>query len=153
MARVNPLEQAFPGLIESGYRVTSPATDGYNCLSWAAGEDTRWWWPDPSGIGYWPEGIPRVETLEAFQAAYELLGFCPTDSPDPQVGFEKLAVYAHGVRPTHAARQLPNGRWTSKLGSGPDIGHAPDNLTGELYGTVALILQRPLPLVDQLDNT
>jgi hypothetical protein len=29
------------------------------------------WWPDPQGIGYWPEAAPRTETIEAFYLAFE----------------------------------------------------------------------------------
>ncbi|HZO88142.1 MAG TPA: hypothetical protein VFB38_07355 [Chthonomonadaceae bacterium] len=60
------IESTFPSLATSGYDITSPAAEDYNCIAWAAGETDRWWWPDPFSIGYWPEGVPRAETLEAF---------------------------------------------------------------------------------------
>lgn len=45
--------------------------------------------------------------------------------------------------PTHAARQLPDGTWTSKLGKDVDISHdSLDGLSGDRYGTPALILRR-----------
>ncbi|MGL6097589.1 MAG: DUF7689 domain-containing protein [Fimbriiglobus sp.] len=77
---MNPLELAFPGLIASGYRPTSPPDDGYNCIAWAAGEADRWWWPDPFGVSFWPPGVPRAESVEAFVAAYTTLGFRPSAS-------------------------------------------------------------------------
>jgi hypothetical protein len=46
--------------------------------------------------------------------------------------------------PTHAARQLPNGKWTSKLGRWQDIEHELDGLVGEMYGTVKQILKRAI---------
>jgi hypothetical protein len=121
--RVSGLELAFPRLVGSDYRITSPATPGYNCIAWAVGESGRWWWPDPAGVHHWPDGVPRDETLDAFSAAFASLGFVPAETLDCQPGLEKVAVYARGGRPTHAARQLEGGRWTSKLGSGPDIEH------------------------------
>ncbi len=43
------------------------------------------------------------------------------------------------------ARQLPNGDWTSKLGAEEDIVHRELRaLEGDLYGTVAQVMARPL---------
>ena len=52
----------------------------------------------------------------------------------PQIGVRKVVLYADGNEWTHAARQLPSGRWTSKLGDYEDIEH--DTLDGfeEHYG-------------------
>jgi hypothetical protein len=47
--------------------------------------------------------------------------------------------------PTHAARQLPDGTWTSKLGISEDIQHALDDLAGAVYRAVVQILKRALP--------
>jgi hypothetical protein len=58
-------------------------------------------------------------------------------------GLEKIAIFAKGGRPTHAARQLGSGRWTSKLGRAEDIEHDLRALEGEAYGAVAFFLQRP----------
>ena len=44
---------------------------------------------------------------------------------------------------THAARQRPGGKWTSKLGKAEDIEHdTPDVVAGGLYGEVVLIMRR-----------
>jgi hypothetical protein len=45
---------------------------------------------------------------------------------------------------TRAARQLPNGKWTSKLGRWQDIEHELDGLVGAMYGTVRQILKRAI---------
>ena len=50
--------------------------------------------------------------------------------------------------PLHAARQLPNGRWTSKLGELEDIEHVLHDLEGAAYGSVVLVMKRPVPTVD-----
>jgi hypothetical protein len=44
---------------------------------------------------------------------------------------------------THAARQFPDGRWTSKLGQGADIIQwSPRALVGDTYGDALLIMKR-----------
>ncbi len=141
------LEQAFPRLVGSGYQVTSPQADRYNCIAWAAGDPSNWWWPDEAGqpdSSYWPPNVPRAMTLDAFSQAFASLGYAICDDEQPEEGFEKVAVFALAGVPTHAARQLPNGRWTSKLGPMEDLEHALHDLTGMVYGSVALIMKRPL---------
>jgi hypothetical protein len=140
------LERLFPRLIGTPYRITSPATDVYNCLAWAARVTNGWWWPvgDP-GTVHWPPGVARQETLEALRDAFATLGYAPCDTEEPEAGFEKVALFADAQGlPTHAARQLFAGCWTSKLGRGEDIEHDPRALEGEAYGTVALVVKRPL---------
>jgi hypothetical protein len=137
------LEQDWPGLAQTQYRVTSKHTGDYNCLAWAIEETDRWWSPLPEDDYYWPEGVPREVSVAAFVKVYETLGFALCDSGEPEVGMEKLAIYvtADG-RPQHVARQLPNGSWTSKLGRLEDIEHELDGLTGKLYGTVQCFMKR-----------
>ena len=71
--------EALPGLTPSNYRMTSPATWNYNCIAWAAGVTDAWWWPSPQAVHYWPEGVPREETLEAFVQAFVTCGFVPAE--------------------------------------------------------------------------
>ena len=137
----------FPGLSSTSFRVTSPATRDYNCIAWAANETARWWWPDPdveNAAAYWPDSVEREETIEAFMAAFAALGFTRTDDERVELGCEKIALFANGSEPTHAARQLPNGFWTSKLGTLEDIQHELRAIEGEIYGGVVAILRRPL---------
>jgi hypothetical protein len=143
---VNNLEDVFPGLRGSDYRIASPQDPDYNCIAHAAGDQRNRWWPDLGGQDTWPEGSPREETLEAFSAAFAVLGYVVCEGPEPESGFEKVAFFAdaHGV-PTHAARQVPGGRWTSKLGELEDIEHALHDLSGLAYGSVVLVMKRPLP--------
>jgi hypothetical protein len=139
------MEELFPGLRVMGYTQTSEPTIRYNCIAWAARDETRWWWPDPWGEGYWPADVERVETLEAFVEAYRTLGYEPCGTAAREDGFEKVAIFTdrEGL-PQHAARQLENGRWTSKLGELEDIEHALDGLEGARYGKVAQVLRRAL---------
>jgi len=143
---VNPLEQIFPRLGQSGYQITSPADADYNCVAWAAGENRQWWWPGPDHEReYWSAGAAREATLVAFQAAFALLGYAVCASTDAEAGFEKIAVYADAQgKPRHAARQVVSGRWTSKLGRGPDIEYPLIDLEGDEYGSVVLTLRRAI---------
>jgi hypothetical protein len=138
----------FPWLGGGNYTETSPATRRYNCIAWGAGNDARWWWPDARNIGYWPPNIPREETLDAFERAYALQGYAPCSNGDLEPGVEKVALYGLRVGtdivPRHAARQLENGWWTSKLGVCEDIEHdTPDALIGPGYGAPVRFLRRP----------
>jgi hypothetical protein len=147
------LRDDFPNLAAEGYSETSPASEDYNCIAWAAGRDDDWWWPDPGFTSYWPEAAPRAETLAAFQATFALLGYDPCDDGRLESGFEKVAFYARDGKPKHAARQLPDGRWTSKLGQGVDISHTLRGLESRLYGEVAWFMKRPLRFTgDGADN-
>jgi hypothetical protein len=140
------LEWLFPGLVGQPYGITSPKDSKYNCIGWAGGQSQRWWWPDEDGDDLWPSNVPREETLAAFRALFETLGYAVCDHGQLEDGFEKIALYAdpNGI-PKHAARQLPTGRWTSKLGQFEDIEHDLANLAGADYGTVVLVMKRPLP--------
>ena len=137
------LEELFPGLRPGTYLITSPVDEDYNCIAWAAGDAGRWWWPDAADLTYWPPGLPREESLDAFRAAFATLGYGPCGPDDAEPGFERVAVFCDEAgRPTHAARQMPDGRWTSKLGELVDIEHELSALAGAQYGTVALVLRR-----------
>jgi hypothetical protein len=128
----------------------SPATTDYNCIAWAASDTDNWWWPDDPliGYGYWPNGVDRRETIEAFVAAYQTVGFERCDDGILEVGFEKIAIYALKGVPTHAARQLADGNWTSKLGPFEDIVHLTlECLKGPLYGEPDTYMRRPAKTV------
>lgn len=121
--------------------------DRYNCLAWAAHDTERWWWPGEDS--YWPEEAPREKTIAAFVTAYGELGFGLCDDLLPEPGHEKVAIYAApDGRPTHVARQLPSGRWSSKLGQLQDIQHQLEDLAGSEYGHCACFLKRERPAGD-----
>ncbi len=144
-------ENKFPNLSRTEYSVTSKQSTSYNCFAWAAGEDERWWSPiDPDNIYYWVENVIPELTMSAFIQAYKSLGYELCNNSNLETGFEKIAIYATSDgEPTHAARQLPNGKWTSKLGRWEDIEHELQGLTGEMYGDVKQILKRPSSEVTQ----
>jgi hypothetical protein len=141
------LENTFPNLQYVRYEVQSPPSGDYNCIGWAACENDRFWWPHPSPTdGYWPPGVPRIETLESFILAFQTLEYQASRHDQPESGFDKVAIYigADG-KPLHMARQLESGAWTSKLGQNVDIEHESlQGLEGQKYGHVVQILKRPI---------
>ncbi len=132
----------FPRLTAGNYRVTSPPSPDYNCVAWAAGDTGSWWQP---GV-YWPATTPPGDYgIGTLTAAFRALGYepCPDGSQDS--GFTKVALYGDGVFYTHAARQLPDGRWTSKLGGAEDIEHdTAEDVAGGVYGEVVQFMRRPI---------
>jgi len=140
------LEAVFPGLADTRYERTSDPDELYNCIACAAGDNEIWWWPGPEDEAFWPQSIPRVATLAAFDVLFASLGYvrCPDETVEP--GVEEIALFADPDNsPTHAARQLPSGKWTSKLGQKQDIEHELHALAGDVYGRVVRIYRRPAP--------
>lgn len=132
----------YPGLRETPFRLTSPATRTYNCLGWAAEDDTRWWSADDFPLYFWPDGVPRENTVEGWAAALASVGYERCDDTLLEPGYTRVAIYGRGGAAFHVARQLPSGRWTSKMGKNVDIEHDLDALTGEAYGDVVMLMRR-----------
>jgi len=141
----NPREfyRNFPRLAKSPlpFTVASPVDMRYNCIAWVVGENYRWWWPSPEG--YWPKDCLSEITVSAFKRALATLGYEPCSHGRREMGYEKIVLYTLDNEPTHAARQLSNGRWTSKLGKNVDIEHKVKDLEGPCYGKVAMYFRRP----------
>ncbi|MCY4473974.1 MAG: hypothetical protein OXC83_00880 [Chloroflexi bacterium] len=134
------LRELFPSL--SDFSVTSPQDARYNCVAWAAGMDSGWWWP---GLGFaWPFDQSEDESLLTFITAFNTLGFERCEDGTLEEGFEKIAVYqSRNGQVSHVARQLSSGRWTSKIGTLEDIEHSePSELEGERYGSVTQFMRR-----------
>jgi hypothetical protein len=137
------LEAIFPGLAGKTCHITSPKEDAYNCIAWSLGITSNRWWPDKEGQGYWPTGVPRDATIDAFRLMFTSVGFEPCPDASLESDFEKVALFASETRvPKHAARQLATGRWTSKLGIFEDIEHDLRDIEGSVYGSVVLIMKR-----------
>jgi hypothetical protein len=147
--RISDLPQSeFPKLTygnQANHRRTSWSAKRYNCIAWAAGYIARPWWPLNPSIAYWPPTAIDAVTLDAFISAFQSIGYEVCKDPSFERSFEKVAIYvdSHGV-PTHAARQLRNAKWTSKLGDFPDIEHNTLNdVNCDTYGMPKSYLRRP----------
>jgi hypothetical protein len=147
------LRRLFPKLFGDQYRLASPRTKKYNCMSWAAGRNDVWSEAPPDGV--WPEGVPDDGSVDAAIRFFESLGFARTSLDDigSEAGVEKVAIYGDQLGYTHAARQLPDGEWSSKIGKLQDIEHsAIDALTSSValmgtfndkaYGRVLQIMRK-----------
>ena len=135
----------FPRLTADNHRDTSPQDRRYNCIAWAADDTEHWWQPG----NYWnlPDWPADDYGIGALEQAFLALGYedCGAEwSLEP--GYVKVALYSiGGFLYTHAARQLPTGKWTSKLGRSVDIEHdSPDVVAGGVYGEVMQIMKRAI---------
>jgi hypothetical protein len=134
----------FPYSADWNWRATSDATCAYNCLSWSVHRQDVYMWPDERNQFSWPVDMPRGDTVEMMKSFFERIGFRECKSRDHEEGFEKIVVYGNDSCPEHIARQLPSGKWTSKLGESIDIEHNdPKVLEGGPYGAVMLTMRRP----------
>ncbi|MFO0844380.1 MAG: hypothetical protein U0797_18620 [Gemmataceae bacterium] len=134
---------SFPRLGDD-FEVLAPASAAYNCIAWALGRSDRWVWPVPPGQ---PVSVGDFDAL--FSAhGYRRVG--PLNY-DPQAGHDKLVLYAKRnefgeAEPTHCARQLADGSWSSKLGRLPLIRHLhPDDIDGGTYGEAHAVYVRERP--------
>jgi hypothetical protein len=138
------LEEDCPGLREASYTITSPRDPKYNCVAFAVGDLTRFWYDVKLAGYYWPPGVRSADTLEGWLQVFAEHGYVETDDVGLNPEFEKIAIYvsADGC-PEHVARQKASGMWTSKIGKGVDMEHGLDALEGVLCGKVTRIMQRP----------
>jgi hypothetical protein len=140
------LEALFPGLRTDGYTITSAQADRPNCIGWVLRSPFYF---DPvvatfvAGY-YWPEGVRRDDTVEAWCELFALHGYVECDTDALEAGVEKIAVYASSDGDaSHVARQLPSGEWTSKIGKLEDIQHRTlASLRCEEFATVVRIMKR-----------
>jgi len=134
------IDNEFPNVGAHGYTVTSSPSEHYNCIAWAAGDNTTWWNDRP---GYRWGNVARSPMVESLVAVFAAMGYVICESASLEDGFNKVAIYEKAGLWKHASRQLPNGRWSSKLGLLEDIEHtAPDDLSGDQYGTVHCIMRK-----------
>lgn len=131
----------FPALKTSKFEITSPQTNVYNCIAWAAEDDQNFLWPTLT----WPHGVSRKVTRASFIKMFAGHGYKVCKDGAPEAGYQKIVLYedADGV-PTHAARLLNDGYWTSKLGPYVDISHTLDGLNGDEYGAPAVFMRRQI---------
>ncbi|MGO4904847.1 DUF7689 domain-containing protein [Flavobacterium sp. W20_MBD1_R3] len=133
----------FPNSSNEPFLITSDFTNSYNCIAWAFGDNTKWYWPDPTSIYYWPEGVPRLITIDSFIDLYRTIDYTICEDGDYEIGYEKIAIFISEIgEPTHASRLLPNGYWTSKLGPNIDVSHSIYSIEDGDYGNVSVYMKR-----------
>jgi hypothetical protein len=133
--------EAFPRLTPYNHRVTSPPSIDYNCIAWSAGDMDHWWQP---GL-FWPIEVQLTDCgIAVLQQMFKARGYEDGGKDTSfETGFEKVALFSDGLYDTRAARQLANGKWTSKLGKAEDIEHdTPDDVAGGLYGDFIQVMKR-----------
>lgn len=138
----NVLETKFrtshPNLL-TNYEVLGPSElkkKTYNCIAWSVGIKDHWVWPG--------------KNLEDFDKLYAKYGYRRTANLDFAVrkGQQKIVLYGKNledgtVECTHAARQEPNGTYTSKLGKMALIRHLhPEDVDGPSYGRPVAVYVR-----------
>ncbi len=138
----------FPNSVQEPFEQTSPVDQYYNCIAWAYGVNNKWLWPSGLPEHFWPPGIAQEETVEAFIELYESIGYVLCTDGQLEIEYEKLAIFEKNGLPTHAARQLPDGNWTSKLGPNIDVSHSINAIVDGIYGIVSVYMKR-----EKADNT
>lgn len=151
---INKIEELyldFPNLINDTLaKITSHATDAYNCIAWACQYEDRWMQPTefPPGfdtIVYWPEGAKQGNHISCLIDAFSKKGYNICDSWEMEKGFQKVALYVKkGTEDwSHASKELRTGVWSSKLGRSNDIQHSnPYTIEGGTYGDVYCFMKR-----------
>lgn len=135
-------ERQLPHLLAEGYDVTSPTDFSYNCIAFAADVNTVFWWPDQSGDGFWPIAWREV-SVSCFVEAFRSIGYEICNNGGLELGYDKIALFILNGQPTHAAKQLPDGRWKSKLGRWEDIEHASlKAVEDHIYGKAEVFMRR-----------
>lgn len=132
----------FPDLGTDNYfRVNSDCDYRYNCIGFAIGYTDIWVAPFPRKIPtkddislriipwfWWPNVVPFDENPCSLVRTFEYFGFetCDDDSIEPN--YDKVALYSHMGKWTHAARIIDEGVYHSKLGECFDIIHRKGNV-------------------------
>lgn len=138
-------------LKDENFKLTSKYDPTYNCIAWAYGITDMWMWPNTGnfpfldGVHYWPDDTVMEPTIENFVKAFRIKGYECCDNGEYEKGWQKIALYAlpGSNYCTHAARQLTNGYWTSKLGIWEDIQHGTaDMIENNDYGKVRCFMKR-----------
>jgi hypothetical protein len=131
------IERHFPNLSLDNFKFTSLQTDEYNCVAWVIDKDDDW-------IQFYYDNGNNDVRVSRYIEYFNSLGFTISNNPNLQEGVIKIAVYSDDSNEfKHVARQLPNGKWTSKLGDWEDIEHeTAEVLLGKSYGSRLTIMER-----------
>lgn len=132
-------KQRFLKLFPNSFVAVGPATERYNCIACSLGIRNEVVWPGAA--------------LESFDRLYQDHGFRPLTTLDTTLdpALEKVVLFGKtlsggALTATHAAKQLADGDWLSKLGDTPLIRHrALESLSSDVYGQPVRVYARPRP--------
>lgn len=142
------VEFDFPNINQNNSNVIGHKTRNYNCIAFAFGDQTRWWWPD--GSHFWPKDCLDPDESESFEKLFRKVGakITPIDRVDKIAHDPKyvtLAIYAdEDGAINHLAVLNEDNTWTSKLGANYLIEHEYDALTQGSYGDIVAIAKIPV---------
>jgi len=128
----HPTSRATP------YEIKNPCP--YNCVAHALEVKDGYYWPQEDAK--WFDGIARDGSLGSIAEAFAKQGYTQCKSGDLERGKQKIAIYMGVDGPTHVARQLASGDWTSKIGVNIDARHSLRDLSGLLYGKASIFMAR-----------
>lgn len=133
------IEQSLPNLRPSeNFEFSSLQDEDYNCVAWASGRDDGW-------TQFYDASGRAIRTPERYVQHFLEMGYDEVSpNGDFENGINKIAIYINTNRNhfKHVARQLPNGKWASKLGDWEDIEHSSaEDLLG-FYGDKIIYLQK-----------
>ena len=135
------LNVSFPNLRSEGFTVVDPLSEVYNCIAYAAGDTSQWWSHIPGS--YWLPYATRSDSIVSLLEVFVGLGYEQCDGSCVEDSYQKVALYETQGVWTHAAVQLPNGAWRSKMGEGPVIEHrSPESLSGGIYGNATVFMRK-----------
>jgi hypothetical protein len=116
----------------------------YNCISHTLNINNDISWPFDNN-NYWP--VSRDLTKESFDKFYEFHGFEKMNlldfSYEPK--YIKVALYTNKGIPTHAAIQVDEFFWESKIGELGIIKHDLFEIEDNVYGEVTQIYRKLKP--------
>lgn len=157
-------ERHYPQIRSHGYKVSSDTTEHksqkYNCVAFAAGGDTKFWWegstfnskPVKKPGRFWPDGIDTDDSIETYVKVFESVGYSVykgkiEDCVKFELFCEKIIIYGYPEQAfSHVSYQLYFG-WIAKLGDWEDVKHKTFNaLEGEYYGNVMVVMKRTCKL-------
>ena len=148
------LFKKFPKLAQDkNFKITSKASNDYNCIAWACKYDDRWIQPPYLGkpnldcVIWWPPEVREGTDICCLVSVFENQGYMICDTFEHEDGYVKVALYADVSKNqwTHAAREKRYGNWTSKLGPSVDIQHGtPYTIESDIYGKVYCVMKKKI---------
>jgi hypothetical protein len=138
---------------QADWEALEPATDRYNCIANSLGNKNEWVFPSFKKADFLElyqeqSYLPLGEMDYSHQPELEKVVLYGVGPSDP--GYQSTIrgaigryEYEHGLLITHAARQEPDGLYSSKFGAEELIAtSSPDDVAGESYGRPLVVLAR-----------